>query len=224
MKRLRWTTLLLACLAACLASACVRTSDGVPVAGESTGTASTPPTTIAPEPVPGVKPTVPDTIPPNALVCLQTPTGTAGRAEVADPVAPRIVVSVPNDWTAVPGRGDVALTLSGPEEMSGSVTIAPTTLDPAEAFTEYADDVLASAAVSSVSVLPAEFCGYSSQRLIGRLSDTPDQAVDFADRITHIWTNSANYLAVVHVQAPVGAAGFDAATSVLMEDFSVVIP
>ena len=67
--------------------------------------------------------------------------------------------------------------------MFATVTIAQTKLDPAEAFTEYADKVMAVSAVSSVSVLPAELCGYSGQKLMGAWSDTPQQSVEFLDRI-----------------------------------------
>ncbi len=83
---------------------------------------------------------------------------------------------------------------------------------------------MAKSPVSAVSMLPAEFCGYSSQELMGNWSDVPGQSVQFADRIAHIWTNTANYLVAVHLQGPAGAPGFDAATSVLMADFSVGIP
>ena len=66
----------------------------------------------------------------------------------------------------------------------------PDHLDPAAAFTEYADEVMAVSAVSSVSVLPAELCGYSGQKLMGAWSDTPQQSVEFLDRIAHVWTNT----------------------------------
>ena len=83
---------------------------------------------------------------------------------------------------------------------------------------------MAVSAVSSVSVLPAELCGYSGQKLMGAWSDTPQQSVEFLDRIVHIWTNTDNYLVAVHVQAPAGTDGFDAASTVLIEDFAVGIP
>lgn len=147
-----------------------------------------------------------------------------GNAEIADPAAPRVVVNVPSDWTSAPGQGAVALALSGPDGMSGSVTIAATTDGPAEAFTQYSDDVTAMFPLSSINVAPAEFCGYSSQKLFGSVSDEAGQSLDFADRITHIWTNTGEYLVVIHAQAPVRTAGFESAKSVLMEDFAVVIP
>ena len=85
-----------------------------------------------------------------------------------------------------------------------TVTIARTQLEPADAFTEYADKVMAVSPVSSVSVLPGELCGYSGQKLMGTWSDNPQQSVEFLDRIVHIWTNSNNYLVAVHVEAPAG--------------------
>lgn len=108
--------------------------------------------------------------------------------------------------------------------MSGSVTIATTTLEPAAAFEKYSDDLAAKAAFSSINVRPAEFCGYSSQELFGTLSDPPAPGVDFADRIAHIWTNTKNYLVAVHLQGPPGAPGFEDAKTALMQDFAVVIP
>ena len=176
--------------------------------------------------VPGVKETLPDTSPPNALICLPPPAGvgTATPAAVSDPAAPRITISVPSGWASNPGTGDVALTLAGPDGMSGTVTIAATTLDPAAAFDKYSDDIAAKVQLSSINVRPAEFCGYSSQELFGTLSDPPAPAVDFADRITHIWTNTRDYLVAVHLQGPTGAAGFEDAKTALMQDFAVVSP
>jgi len=52
----------------------------------------------------------------------------------------------------------------------------------------------------------------------------PAGAVDFADRITHIWTNTDKYLVAVHVEGPADAPGFGAAKTALMQDFAVVIP
>ena len=134
-------------------------------------------------------------------------------------------MAVPDGWSVEPGSGDVGVRMEGPGGMLATVTIAQTQLDPAEAFTEYADKVRRCHAVSSVSVLPAELCNYSGQKLMGAWSDTPQQSVEFLDRIAHVWTNSNNYLVAVHVQAPGGTAhGLDAASTVLIEDFSVGIP
>ena len=108
--------------------------------------------------------------------------------------------------------------------MSATITITQTRLEPAQAFTEYADKAMAVSTVSSVSVLPAELCGYSGQKLMGTWSDSPQQSVEFLDRIVHIWTESNNYLVAVHVEAPAGTPGFDQAAAVLTGDFAVDIP
>ncbi len=68
----------------------------------------------------------------------------------------------------------------------------------------------------------AQFCGYSGQLLTGTFHRA--SAFDFADRITHIWTNTTKYLVAIQLQGPAGAAGFGAAKSVLMQEFAVVMP
>jgi hypothetical protein len=174
---------------------------------------------------PGVVTTSRAPIPPDTVACSQpVKPAVEAVAQVSDPEAPRITVAVPDGWSVAPGSGDVGVRMAGPGGMSATVTIAQTQLDPAEAFTEYADKVMAVSPVSSVSVLPAQLCGYSGQKLMGAWSDTPQQSVEFLDRIAHIWTNSSNYLFAVHVQAPAGTDGFDAASTVLIEDFAVGIP
>jgi hypothetical protein len=218
------------CLAAGALVGCVRTRDGIAVpatvATEAPITApSALPTDAAESTIPGVIETTREAIPPNALPCFQdTNFPMTTTARVSDPAAPTIAIGVPDGWTPSPGSGDIGARLDGPDGMWATVTIAATPLDPAAAFTRYADDVMAKSPVTSVSLLPAEFCGYSGQKLTGMWSDAPGQSVEFADRITHIWTNAKNYLAVIHVEAPSGAPGFDAATSVLMDDFSIGIP
>jgi hypothetical protein len=174
----------------------------------------------------GVVETLPETIPPNAFLCTPPPTaiGTATPATVSDPVAPRLTVSVPAGWTSTPGTGDVALTLAGPSGMSGSVTIAATTLDPAAAFEKYADDLSGTAPISSINVRPAEFCGSSSQELFGTLSGGAEDPIDYADRVVHIWTKTAKYLVAIQAQGPKDVAGFDDAKTALMQDFAIVIP
>lgn len=78
------------------------------------------------EPVPGIVTTVPEHIPPNAFICFPKPSGigVGTVAQVSDPAAPRITVTVPDGWTSQPGQNDVALTLNGPDEMTGTVSIA----------------------------------------------------------------------------------------------------
>jgi hypothetical protein len=56
------------------------------------------------------------------------------------------------------------------------------------------------------------------------VSGTVPGAVDFADRITHIWTNTTAYLVAIHLEGHAGAPGFDAAKATVMQQFAVVIP
>jgi hypothetical protein len=230
MKRIGWAALGLACVVA----GCVRTSDGVPVAGEAgpgTAMSSPPSATAAPtpqgdQPAFGILPTTRTPVPPNTVACSQ-PIKPSVRmtAEVDDPQAPRITVGVPDRWSMSAGTGDVGGRLDGPAGVQATVTIAATQLDPAAAFRKYADDLMAESAVSTVSVLPGDLCGFSGQKLMGAWSDTPQNAVEYEDRVVHIWTNSGkNYLVAVHVQAPTGTPGFDSAAALLTEDFEIVLP
>jgi hypothetical protein len=229
MKRVGWAALALACLLV----ACERTSDGVPVAGEqptaatsSAPSATTRPTQEADQSAPGVVSTTRAPVPPNTIAC-SPPIKPAVRmtAEVEDPHAPRITVGVPEGWSMTAGSGDVGGRLEGPRGMWAAVTIAQTQLDPTAAFRKYADGLMEKSAVSSVSIMPGELCGYSGQKLMGAWSDTPQNAVEFEDRIAHVWTNSGNsYLVAVHVEAPTGTPGFDTASSLLTEDFEIGLP
>jgi hypothetical protein len=210
----------------------VRTDEGVAIRSEDVE----PPTShsVAPTPrstedagpaAPGVVATPRAPIPPGAVTCSpRTRPAVEAVAQVSDPAAPRITVAVPDGWSVTPGTGDIGVRLNGPDGMSATVSIAKTRLDPAAAFTEYADRVMAVSPVSSVSVLPAELCGYSGQKLMGNWSDNPQQSVQFVDRIVHVRTDTDNYLVAVHSEAPAGTRGFDAAATVLTEDFTVGIP
>jgi hypothetical protein len=224
-----WASIALACVLA----ACVRTSDGAPVAGEATATTpssapllTTQPTQEADQSAPGVVPTTRAPVPPNFVACSQ-PAQPAVRmtAQVDNPQAPKITVGVPDGWSMATGAGDVGGRLEGPRGMWATVTITQTQLDPTAAFRQHADELMSESAVSSVSIMPGELCGYSGQKLIGAWSDTPQNAVEFEDRIAHIWTNSGNsFLVAVHVQAPTSTDGFDAAADLLTEDFEIVLP
>lgn len=227
----RRAAVVLSALAVAVVSACVRTSEGVPVAGEAARTTSRPPavktipTRAADQSAPGVVPTSRAPIPPNTITCsppVKPPVGFA--VDVADPDAPKVTVGVPQGWSMTGGSGDVGGKLGGPNGMSATVTIAKTHLDPSAAFNKYADDVMAKSSVSSVSVMPAGLCEYSGQKLMGAWSDTPQNAVVFQDRIVDVWTNHGDYLVAVHVQAPTGTPGFDDAASVLTNDFEIGIP
>lgn len=203
----------LLCLCVGVAVGCERTTGGTaPVTSRHPDPA---------EPVPGVEVTLPDHIPPNAVACMPPPptSGSMARAAVADPVAPMIVTPLPDGWNSTSGSGDVALTSTGPEGMSVKVTITPTDLDPGGAFLRYAADLRTAKPGVRLTVAPAQFCGYSSQLLNGMGSGTA-----FADRITHIWTNTRAYLVVIHLEGPAGAPGFDAAKSTVTQQFAVVIP
>lgn len=189
------------------------------------GSAGSAPASDPAEPVPGIAPTLRDRIPPNAVACVASPIGSGhpAVATVSDPDAPRITINVPDDWSSAAGTGDVALTLAGPDGMSATVTIAATELAPDSAFLRYTAGVGGSMTRQKFSVAGAQFCGYSSQQLAGTLRG-PAGGIDFADRITHIWTNIKQYLASIHLEAPAGAAGFSTAKSMLTQDFTVVIP
>ena len=222
-----------ACLVAvALLSGCVRATEGSAVragapAASTTANSATPlqPTTSRGTPVPGIEETLPDHIPPNAFICFPQPTGigVGTVAQVSDPAAPRLTLGVPDGWTSEPGQGDVALTLNGPDGMTGTVNIAETKLDPVAAFADYAASLQRSKPDLKVDTVGANFCGYSSQKLSGTFRGAPG-TLDFADRITHIWTNANRYLVTAHLEGPAGAPGFDAAKAALMQDFAVVIP
>ncbi|HWT50477.1 MAG TPA: hypothetical protein VN255_18535 [Mycobacterium sp.] len=136
----------LLCLSAGVAVGCEKTAGGAAIRGPATAstTTSAAPTPSDPaEPVPGVQTTLPDHIPPNAVVCLPSPTG-SGRlamASVPDPVAPKTMFQLPDGWNSTRGTGDVALTSTGPDRMSVRVTIAAIDLDPGGAFLRYAADL-----------------------------------------------------------------------------------
>jgi hypothetical protein len=177
------------------------------------------------EPVPGIAPTHADRIPPNTLSCLVAPVGDGEvtPAAVSDPQAPRITITVPRGWTSTPGPGDIALTSSGPDSLSATVTIAATDLTPESAFLRHTSTVGGSMPRLKFSVTGSPFCGYSSQQLTGTLQG-PSGGIDFADRVTHIWTNTKQYLVTIHVQANSGTPGSKEARSQLTQDFAIVIP
>jgi hypothetical protein len=180
------------------------------------------------EPVPGIAPTHQGRIPPDAPACVVTPTGDGEaaseiQAAVSDPAAPRITITVPEGWQSTPGTGDTALMMSGPDTLSATVTIAATDLSPDSAFLRYTAGIGGTMTRRKFSVTGAPFCGYSSQQLAGTLQ-APSGAIDFADRIAHIWTNTKQYLVTIHLESHSGVAGFPAAKSLLTQDFAVVIP
>jgi hypothetical protein len=217
------------CVLACVVVGCGKTTGGnairasttPPSTATSTTASSAPRRSDPAEPVPGVETTLPEHIPPNALVCMPPSTGN-GRmttASVSDPVAPKITVPLPEGWASAPGTGDVALTSTGPDGQSVKVTITPTDLEPGGAFLRYGADLHTAKPGVQVTVTAAQFCGYSSQLLSGAAD-----ADAFADRITHIWTNTKSFLVAIHLDGPAGASGFSAAKTTVMQQFAVVIP
>jgi hypothetical protein len=229
-KRFGRTALAGLALVTALSAGCVRTDEGVAIRSEDVATptvgraAPAPSTDDAGPDAPGIVATTRAPIPANAVTCPPSPRAPRTTVTVADPQAPKVTVALPDGWTAAPVADDAGAKLPGPDGMFASVTITQTKLDPAAAFTDYADKAMAVSAVTSISVLPAELCGYSGQKLMGTWSDTPQRAVEFVDRVVHVWTNSNDYLVAVHVEAPAGTAGFPAASTVLIDDFSVAIP
>lgn len=211
-----------------LLPACVRTREGAPVA-PNPAAAAAPSTRAIPTPQtelsePGVVPTEKTQIPATGRACppADRPPVSAVAA-VADPSAPKITVALPTGWGVAKGDGDVGARLTGPNATSATVTIAATTLDPAAAFKQYADEVMAASAISSLSVLPAQLCGYSGQKLLGAWGGGA-QTVEFGDRLVHVWTDTTNYLVVVHVQGPADAPDFDPFSSPLLGDVGIEIP
>lgn len=147
----------------------------------------------------------------------QTMTATTGA-----PGAPTVIVAVPDGFSqAAPASGDVALNLTGPDGLTGTVKISPTPLDAGAAFRQYADARTAGHEFNSVSILPDELCGYSGQKLMGVLADKPGGGSDYVDRIVHVWTNSGDYLIALQLQGPAGSKGLDAAKPVLLGDFGI---
>jgi hypothetical protein len=228
------------CLATLALSGCGKTSEGEPVSDKVESVAETTPSTTEttatssrtiPTPEadltePGIVSTTRTAVPAGTVTCaLSDPSGDGvATAAVADPAAPRVMVALPQGWSSTAGDGDVGARLTGPDGVSATVTIVKTPLDPSAAFKKYSDDAMAASPVSSVSVLPADLCGYSGQKLLGSWADTPEQAVEFGDRVAHIWTNNGDYLVAVHVEGPAGSPDFDPFTSPVMNDFGVEIP
>ena len=223
-----------------LAPACTRTSDGSATGDraqrqttetteptestEATGTTPTPTTEMSSD-EPGV---VPTTAPPAAAgqVCVpDVPPPVSVVAQVADPAAPTATVGVPEGWSMSSGSGPdaVGAQMDGQGQMSATVSISATALDPAAAFRAYSDDLTRDATISTVSLLPAEMCGYSGQKLMGVLSDEAELSIEYRDRIVHVPTAGGNYLIAIHVEAPPSTPGFDEAASLLTEDFEIGI-
>jgi hypothetical protein len=233
MNLCRWTAVGAICVAATAMSACNKMTEGTPVSRSTapvTATAApraTLPTGSAGNGAPpiGVVPTTRATIPAQTVTCSQpTKPGIMVVAKVADPQAPKVTVPVPAGWTLARGSGVVATRMKGPDGFAATVTISPTKLDAAEAFRQYADQVTAKYAISALSLLPGELCDYSGQKLMGTLSNTAQDAIQFDDHVVHVWTNTKNYLVAVHVQAPAGVTDMNTISETLTGDFEIRIP
>lgn len=223
-------------LAVVSVAGCTRPGAGTPVAdgsypattaGRLTGTT----TSVLPTPSPagahpdfGVVPTS-EPIRTGAVTCQPSQRPPVGvTAQVADPGAPLLTIAVPDGWTMQGGTGDIGARMAGPEQMSATVTIVATALSPQAAFADYADRLTSGFSVSSLSVLPAELCDYSGQKMTGVFSGGAGAATEFADRVAHIPTGSGTYLVSVHTEAPVGNPAFDAASAELTGQIEVTIP
>jgi hypothetical protein len=219
----------------CLATACARTDDGTavaasqpPDASESSQPSSSSSPTVTPPSGPidfGVVPTNRVPVPPGTVTC-SPEERPAAEATVPGPgpTAPVITVAVPAGFGPPQPSGDGVL-ITGPEDIKALVTVTATDEEPAYAFETYSDRLVADSSISAVSVLPGELCDYSGQELMGSLSNNDQDAVEYRDRIVHIWTpDGGMYLAAVHVTAPMGAAGFEDAAAVFTGDFAVALP
>ena len=231
-------------LCAALASAaCTRTNEGVATVGGdhraakelsgSSGTRGTSPArtteSTPPDPQedfvePGVVPTTPA---PAGAVCAPIVAPRARTVvQVSDPLAPTATVAVPEGWSMSSGGRDPGGALLQGPDITATVTIVPTSLDPAAAFRDYTDNLTDGYAISTVSTLPGQMCGYSGQQLIGVLSDGGEgkETVQYEDRIVHVPASTENYLIAVHVEAPADTPGFDAAALQLTDDFEIGLP
>lgn len=220
-----------------LGCACAKQIEGAAVAGEPTTSSTAQPptssTSAASTPSPGsgfgVVETTRRPLEPMAQTC--EPTGREpGSQQIsfvqgARPDTPIVKLLAPENWKFVPSPVDPTLNLTGPDGLSGTVTVAPTELEPTKAFDKYSDDAMAKAPIASLSVLPGELCGYSGQKLMGMWSGAGSGGpVEYRDRIAHVWTNAASYLVAIHLEGPKGAPGFAAAEDLMMRDFGIEIP
>lgn len=224
------------CLVIAVACGCDRTTGGMPAetvaapVTTTTTTANGSPTTTATtdgstETMPpyGVLETSKGPLAPGEVTCEPGP---ANTVEVTGSAAgsPTVLIAMPEGFGPAPAPGDAALTLNGPDGMTATVSITPTSLDAAGAFQRYADERTAGVAISSISLLPGDLCGYSGQEMMGNLADDPGEAVQFADRVVHVWTDSGDFLIAVRLQGPSGAPGFETAQTALLADFGIRMP
>lgn len=216
---------LLVC-AVTLVPACTRSSDGAATAqsaeSATAATSSVTETSVAPPVVttddtPGVAPT-PATSAADEDCAPSAPPAIPVDVRIDDPAAPTVVVGAPEGWTTTPSPDGV--TLTGPGDISGTVTITATPLDPAAAFRGYADDLTADTTMSTLSLLPAQTCGFSGQKLMGMLGGVTPGSVLYQARIVHV----PGYLIAVYVEAPTDSPDFDAEAPVLTQGLRIGLP
>lgn len=226
----------IACALVGLVSGCGESNDGAAARSKdstttpSTSASTTSTTATASMSTIGVVETSRKPLEPKAKTCDPLPLGpAAGTQHVSfvqggSPGTPIVDIVARDTWKFAVAQGNPVMAGTGPDGLTGSLTVTPTDLGPAEAFDKYADDIAKKAPISAINLRPAELCGYSGQELFGTLSGGAEPPVEFSDRIAHIWTNTATYLAAIHVQGPKDAPGFDVAKDTMMSDFAVVIP
>ncbi|WP_280834453.1 hypothetical protein [Mycolicibacterium frederiksbergense] len=203
-----------------------RTTAAAPITTTQTGTTRSEPAPDFTPPPYGVEPTITRALQPGEVTC-PPPDGPTVTVQGPAPGAPTLTVAVPAGFTeAAPSAAEVRL--AGPDGMTATVTITPTTRDAAAAFVQYADDRVAGAAFHSISVLPGDLCGYSGQKLIGVLAEQAGtgqgKRATYADRIVHIWANHGDFLAAVQLESPNGTPGFDAARSAMLAELGIAMP
>lgn len=145
----------------------------------------------------------------------------------SDAGAPIVDLLLPDTWrVSAPGGEQGTFELTGPGGMTGAVTISRTPLRPVDAFAAYAEERDDEATVVAQGVLSADFCGYSSQKLIGTRAPFVGAPVNYAHRITHVWTDdpAANYLVAVSIEGPAGTPDFDDAEQLMTAEHPIRLP
>lgn len=164
-------------------------------------------------------------VPPQAQTCsVPEPQPGAQRVTFSRGDSPSIQILAPDSWSSAVAEDGSAMTLTGPGGAIGLITVTPTDLAAAEAFERYADEAQDKAPISSLSILPAELCGYSGQELLGMWSGDGDAPVRYADRLIHVWTDGPSYLVAVHIQSPRDAPGFSETQALMLGHFGIRLP
>ncbi|WP_422749452.1 hypothetical protein ACN27E_12470 [Mycobacterium sp. WMMD1722] len=230
--------------AAALLSACAQNTAGTaetqsPAGASTTFPSSTTSSTAARSPATSSEP-APDGLPafgvlettrrplePGEWTCEPPPPGPGTREasfSPPEPGAPQITIALPETWTSAVSPDGAKLVMTGPDGLTGTLAVTPSGPDPAAAFEQYADQQTGQAPISSLSVLPADLCGYSGQKMLGMLSGGGAPPVEYLNRIAHVWTAGPSYLVAIHVQGPQNGDGATAAAKVILADFGIRIP